>query len=214
MKNIYVISGLGADERVFHKTNFGNNNVTHIHWVTTLQNESIEAYALRLCTHIHHENPILVGLSFGGMMAMEVAKHMATEKIILISSAKTKYELPKFYRIAGKLNLHKLIPTYFFKSANVFTNWAFSNRSKNDKRILAEMMKDMNMKFLRWSIDKILHWKNETIHNNVTHIHGTADRILPYRNTNDTITINGGPHLMIVTKAAEVNKHLQEILKS
>ena len=113
MKNIYVISGLGADERVFYKTNFGNNNVTHIHWVTPLHNETIEAYALRLCTHIHHETPILVGLSFGGMVAMEVAKHIATEKIILISSAKTKHELPKFYRIVGKLNLHKLIPPYF-----------------------------------------------------------------------------------------------------
>ena len=213
MKNIYVISGLGADERVFFKTNFGNNKVTHIHWLTPLQNESIEAYALRLCTHIHDKNPILVGLSFGGMMAMEVAKHIATEKIILISSAKTKHELPALYKNAGRLNLHKLIPTTFFKSANVFTNWAFSNRSKNDKRILAEMMKEMDMVFLRWAIDKILHWKNETIHKNVFHIHGTADRILPYKNIKPTITINGGPHLMIVTKAAEVNKHLQEIIR-
>ena len=214
MKNIYVISGLGADERVFFKTNFGNNKVTHIHWLTPLQNESIEAYALRLCTHIHDKNPILVGLSFGGMMAMEVAKHIATEKIILISSAKTKHELPALYKNAGKLNLHKLIPSYFFKSANVFTNWAFSNRSKNDKRVLAEMMKDMDMVFLRWAIDKILHWKNETIHENVVHIHGTADRILPYKNTKDTITINGGLHLMIITKAGEVKKILREILES
>ena len=68
------------------------------------------------------------------------------------------------------------------------------------------------MVFLRWAIDKILHWKNETIHKNDFHIHGPADRILPYKNIKPTITINGGPHLMIVTKAVEVNKHLQEIL--
>ena len=212
MKNIYVISGLGADERVFFKTNFGNNKVTHIHWLTPQKNETIEAYALRLCTHIHDENPILVGLSFGGMVAIEVAKHIATEKIILISSAKTKHELPLLYKNIGKFNLHKLIPTIFFKSANVFTNWAFSSRSKNDKKVLAEIMKDMDMVFLRQAIDKILHWKNETIPKNIFHIHGSKDRILPYKNIKDAITINGGPHLMIVTKAGEVNKKLREIL--
>jgi pimeloyl-ACP methyl ester carboxylesterase len=212
MKNIYVISGLGAEERVFFKTNFGHNNVTHIKWLTPNKSETIEQYALRLTSLIKHESPILVGLSFGGMVAIEVAKHIKVEKIILISSAKTKNELPKYYRLAGKLNLQKLVPTYFFKTANVFTNWAFSSRTKSDKKILAAMIKETDVNFLKWAIAEILNWKNETIHNNVFHIHGTADRILPFKNTHNTIVVNGGPHLMVVTKAKEINKHLSELL--
>ncbi len=214
MKNIYVISGLGADERVFYKTDFGNNNVTHIKWLKPNKNEAIEAYALRLCAYITDKNPILVGLSFGGIMAMEVAKHIATEKIILISSSKTKNELPKLYRTAGKLHLNKIIPAYFLKNANVFTNWAFSNRTKADKKMLSIMMKETDIEFITWAIDKILHWQNETVHQNLVHIHGTNDRILPYKNIGNSITIPAGTHLMLVTKAGEVNKHLKGILES
>lgn len=212
MKNIYVISGLGADERVFFKTNFGNNNVTHIKWLIPYKKETIQDYALRLSAVITTEKPVLIGLSLGGMIAAEIAKHIAVEKIILISSAKTKAELPWLYKTVGKIGFHKLIPAYFFKTANVFTNWAFSNRTKEDKNMLASIMKDTDLVFLKWSINAIANWQNETIHPNTAHIHGTADRILPYRNIKNCITIKAGPHLMVVSKAEEVNAALIKLL--
>jgi pimeloyl-ACP methyl ester carboxylesterase len=158
MKNIYVISGLGADERVFYKTDFGKNNVVFLKWMLPEKNESVENYSLRLSKKIIHKDPVIIGLSFGGMMAMEVAKHINTEKIILISSAKTRYELPLFYRAAGKLNLQKIIPFFFLLRANVFSNWAFSNRTLDDKKMLDTMMRETDIVFLKWAINKILHW--------------------------------------------------------
>jgi pimeloyl-ACP methyl ester carboxylesterase len=212
MKNIYVISGLGADERVFFKTNFVNNNVTHIKWITPNKAESIESYALRLSKFITAENPILIGLSLGGMLAAEIAKHIAVHKIILISSAKTRAELPWLYKAVGKINGHKLIPVQFLKSANIFTNWAFSARTKEEKKMLAGIIRDTNIVFLKWAINQIANWQNEIVHPNTTHIHGTADRILPYKNIKNCITIKGGPHLMVVTKSTEVNKELIALL--
>ena len=212
MKNIYVISGLGADESVFYKINFGNNNVTHINWLTPYKNESISDNALRLSKKITTEKPILIGLSFGGMVAAEIAKHIAVEKIILISSVKTRAEIPWLYKAVGKINAHKLIPAYFLQSANIFTNWAFSVRSKEDKKMLHTMMRKMDLVFLKWAIDKIANWQNETIHPNTTHIHGTADRILWYRNIKNAIAIKAGPHLMVMTKAEEVNDLLKSLI--
>jgi pimeloyl-ACP methyl ester carboxylesterase len=212
MKNIYAISGLGADERAFFKTNFGANNVTHLPWLQPLPKETIEAYALRLSKNIIHENPILVGLSFGGMMAIEIAKHISVEKIILISSAKTRDELPAFYRYAGRIKLQKLIPVSLLKSGNRVTNFMFSTRTKNDKKILAIMIKESNTTFIRWAVDIILNWQNKIVPQNVIHIHGTKDRILPYKNIKNAVTVNAGPHLMLITKAVEVNKLLQEAL--
>ena len=98
MKTVYVFSGLGADERVFCKINFSGYTVHFIQWIAPKKNEAIEDYSLRLTAQITKENPILVGLSFGGMMAVEVAKHISTEKIIIISSAKSKM---KFLFILG-----------------------------------------------------------------------------------------------------------------
>ena len=95
MKTVYVFSGLGADERVFHKIDFSSYDVHFIKWITPKKNESIESYALRLTLQITKPLPVLIGLSFGGMMAVEVAKHIATEKIVLISSAKSKNKTDK-----------------------------------------------------------------------------------------------------------------------
>ena len=212
MKSIYIFTGLGADERVFYKINFGTYNVTHVKWIPPLQNETIEAYAWRLTQQITSQNPILLGLSFGGMMAVEVAKHIETEKIILVSSSKNKKEIPFYYRLAGKVKLHKIIRARFLVKANKITNKIFSVRSSKDKKIISSMIGASDIKFLNWAIDKIVNLKNETIHKNLIHIHGTADRILPFRFIKADIQINGGTHLMIMNRAAEVQEKILEAL--
>jgi pimeloyl-ACP methyl ester carboxylesterase len=203
-KTIYIFSGLGADERVFYKINFENYNAIHIKWITPLHEESIENYALRLTQQITISNPILAGLSFGGMMAVEVAKHIATEKIILISSSKNKTEIPFYYKLAGKIKLHKIIRARFLVKANKITNKIFSVRSSEDKKIISSMIGASDVDFLNWAIDKIVHLKNEVVHKNLVHIHGTADRILPFRFVKADLIIKGGTHLMIMNRAAEV----------
>ncbi len=75
-----------------------------------LKNESIEQYAKRMSEKIHHENPVLIGLSFGGMMCIEIAKIINTDKIIIISSVKSFHEMPWWMRLAGKLKLYKIFP--------------------------------------------------------------------------------------------------------
>jgi pimeloyl-ACP methyl ester carboxylesterase len=213
MKNIYLISGLGADERVYSKINFGDNNVTFIPWLIPDENETIEEYALRLSKKITLSNPILIGVSFGGMMAIEIAKIIAIEKIIIVSSAKHKNEIPFYFKIAGKLGLHKIINARILAKSNLITNKFFSLRTAEDKKLVASMIKDTNIGLLQWSIDKIVHLKNEYVHKNLTHIHGTADRILPFRFVQPDVVIEGGAHLMIVNKSAEVQEKIMEAIK-
>lgn len=94
----YVFSGLGADERVFKNLSFGEAEVEHIHWIPPLTTETLAQYAQRIAQRITTPHPVLVGLSFGGMVAVEIAKILPVEKVILISSAKTRDELPPSYR--------------------------------------------------------------------------------------------------------------------
>ncbi|MCY7291887.1 MAG: alpha/beta hydrolase [Ferruginibacter sp.] len=212
MQTIYVFSGLGADERVFYKIDFGNYNVVFIEWITPHKNETIESYALRLIVQINTVNPILIGLSFGGMMAVEVAKHISTEKIILISSAKNKNEIPYYFRVAGTLGLHKIIAPALLVKVNIFTNWFFSSRTVEDKKMLSAILHDTNPVFLKWAIAKIVTWKNTTIHQNLQQLHGTADRILPYKKVMVAAKIEGGAHLMVVSNAEEVSAMLRKMI--
>jgi len=210
MKNIYIFSGLGADERVFQQLDFLDYKMTFIEWIEPYKKESIEHYAKRLIEQITSDKPVLIGLSFGGIMAIEVAKQIETEKMILISTAKTRNEIPFYYRLAGRLGLHKIIPAKLLKSSNFLTNWFFGINSASDRKLLKQILSETDSTFLKWAIDKIVHWKNHTLPENYIHIHGTSDRILPIKFITCDIKINGGGHLMVLNRFEELNKVLKQ----
>ena len=212
MKRIYIFSGLGADERVFKYLNFPGYEPIFIRWLQPIKGESIEHYSKRLTEQITTSKPILIGLSFGGIIATEVSKVIDTEKIILMASAKTKKEIPYYYRWPGFLNLHKLLPTFLMKKPGVVSNWFFGIQSKEEKKLLSDIMSDTDPKFLKWAINQIVKWRNLTKAENIKHIHGTSDRILPYRFVHADFTIHNGGHFMTVNKSAELNKVLEGLL--
>ncbi len=214
MQPIYLISGLGADERVFYKLKLQGYQPVFVKWIMPFRNETVASYSKRLAAQIPTENPILIGLSFGGMMAIEIAKHIKTHTIILISSAKSKNEIPFYYRVAGVLKLNKIIPTSLLVKSNIITNKFFTARTNEDKNIVSAMLKDTNTELLKWSINIIVTLKNKVVHKNLIHIHGTADRILPIKFIKPDIIIKSGTHLMIMNKADEINFHIVEILKN
>jgi pimeloyl-ACP methyl ester carboxylesterase len=212
-KNIYLISGLGADERVFQNLDFGKLTPSFIKWITPQRDESMPDYALRLSTQIKTEKPIILGVSFGGMLAIEIAKLIDYQEVIIVSSAKNRQEIPFYYRLFGRLNGHKLLPISLFKHANFLTYWFFGMLEKNEKKLLKSILNDTDTTFLKWAINAIVNWQNETIIHNLTHIHGASDRVLPIKNKNElTAIIPNGGHLMVFNKATELNKILKEIL--
>jgi len=212
MKEIYIFSGLGADERAFQELDFSGFPVQFIRWMTTNIHETISQYATRLIQQIKTENPTLIGLSFGGIMAVEVAKQIKTDKVILIASAKTKYEIPFYFRFAGYLKLHKLMPAALLKHANFITYWSFGAVSPAEKRLLKQILSDTDPTFLKWAIDKIVSWSNTTKLNNLIHIHGTDDRILPYKFVTCDLTIKNGGHLMTINRHEEITLMLRSML--
>jgi pimeloyl-ACP methyl ester carboxylesterase len=211
-KELYIFSGLGADERVFRELDFKGFSTTFIKWIIPFANESIENYAKRLLDQIKTTKPTLIGLSFGGIMAVEVSKHIETEKLILISSAKTKHEIPFYYRFAGKVGLHKLLPTGILKTTNCVTIWLFGTSSNGEKLLLKQILNDTDSTFLKWAVDKIAKWSNSMQPKNIFHIHGTHDRILPFSFVKCNLAIKNGGHFMTLNKADELNNILRQKL--
>ena len=212
-KELYIFSGLGADESVFQRLKFPGFKPIFIKWIVPQDQETIDHYASRLLDQITTTKPILIGLSFGGLMAVEVAKQMDTEKVILIASAKTKNEIPFYYRFAGQLGLHKLLPTRLLKNSNSITNWFFGTTSTFDQQLLKQILIDTDPTFLKWAMDKVVKWENQTPTKNVVHIHGTSDRILPFKFVKSHCIVENGGHLMTLNKAEELNNILRKQIK-
>ena len=212
MKTVYFFSGLGADERVFQFLDLSFCKPVFIQWNLPLENESIEDYASRLLEQIKDEAPILIGVSFGGMMAVEVVKLITTEKVILISSAKSKHEIPFYFKAAGKIHAHKFIPTSLLQNFNRINNFLFGVKTEEEKVLLKSIIQETNPQFLEWAMDKIMHWQNECIPNKLVHIHGSNDKILPINFVKADIMIENGTHFMIVQHSLEIGKIMKASL--
>lgn len=211
--HIYLISGLGADYRVFKKLNLPEGNLTHIEWIKPVsQNESIADYSKRLCSQIKHDTPILIGVSFGGIVSIEIGKHISTAKIILISSVKTTEELPKKYRVSGKLKLNLLIPKWTLNKNSFIIQYLFGIKSKEGKFLLKQIIKDTDTSFMKWAINELLNWKETSVKENIIHIHGNKDRLLPVNLIEPDYLIKEGGHLMIFENNKDVNSVLSEIM--
>ena len=208
-KQLYILSGLGADERVFQRLDFSGFETTFIKWNIPYEKESVELYSKRLLDQITTINPTIIGLSFGGIIAIEIAKQIKTEKVILISSAKTKFEIPFYFRFIGLLGIHRLFPTTVLKSSNFLTNYFFGAKTEFERQLLKQILNDTDPIFLKWAIEKITRWTNQSKINNLFHIHGTLDRILPSFFIKCDLTIKKGGHLMILNESEQMNNILK-----
>ena len=209
---IYIFSGLGADSSVFQKIDFSPFEPIFIKWVPPLENESIGHYAGRLRSQITTNQPTFIGLSFGGIMAVEVAKQMETRRVILLASAKNKFEVPFYYRWAGALALYHLLPWTLMKSPNRLTNWFFGTTDIYDRKMLKEILGKTDIGFLKWAVTQIMSWKSTTSLPNIKHIPGSADRILPIRYVKCDQIVKGGGHFMPFNRNEEVEVALKKYL--
>lgn len=210
MHNVYFVSGLGADHRVFQFLTLHNVKQTHICWIAPKNKENIQDYALRLIAQIDTSQPvILIGVSFGGIIAQEIAQHIPTEKVIIISSIKSWKELSLPMRLIRATQFHKLFPTPLLQWLNLLTaNYYFGIESPQESKLLKTIIKDSDEAFTLWAMDAIINWKSNYQTPNLVHLHGTKDRIFPNKNIKNVQWIEQGGHFMIANKADEISKWL------
>lgn len=209
-EKIYIFSGLGADERVFRYIDFKDHEPVFIKWIIPKEKESIEAYTKRISAQMTTENPLVIGLSFGGIIAIELAKQVKIKKLILLSTAKTKEEIPGLYKLIGKLGILKIIPASLLKQPNFIAHYLFGTKSKEEKKALNDILKETDPVYLKWAIERIFKWKNQEIPVSYIHIHGTKDRILPFHEKAVDVKIQNGGHFMILNKFEEINEVLEK----
>ncbi len=214
MKHVlYAFPGLCTDSRMFALQLCLDYDIRFIEWIPPQKGETMHTYAGRLSKHIDSSQPFsLIGVSMGGMMCMELAKHVKAEKVVLVSSAKTRSELPTHLKALKVLKLNHLIPTALLKQLVTFYSGTVGDLKGDFRAIFKHMIQVTEPKFLHWVINAIIHWDNEEVPDNVVHIHGDKDKVLQYRYVKPDITIKGGTHYMVGTRADEINALLKEIL--
>ncbi len=213
MKKIYCISGLGADEKAFTRIQVPGYQLAFIPWLNPEPAEPLQAYAKRMLQVINEPEPILMGLSFGGIMCIEIAKLIPVKMVILVSSVTSQHQMPYWMRIAGKLRLNKILP---LRSSSTLLqpvqDYHIGAKTAEEKEIVRRYRKMVSPEYLHWAINAILNWKNNWQPQTLFQIHGDADRIFPVKYIKPDYIIPGGTHFMIFSKAKEINEKLLRML--
>lgn len=211
---IYCISGLGTDEKIFSRFKVNGYRLIHLPWLKPRSNESIKSYAARMAAPIHHASPVLLGVSFGGMMAIEIAKQLPVKKVIIISSVKTLKEIPGWMRIAGKWRINKIVPVRSYNFTKKIDNRRLGVSCEEELKLVEQYRKMVDPVYMDWAIHQVLNWKNEWHPENIVHIHGAKDKIFPIRSLKGVQVVAQGTHMMIYNRPNEVSELLEKELKN
>jgi pimeloyl-ACP methyl ester carboxylesterase len=214
--NVYFLSGLGADKRVFSQLKLDDQFIIHhIEWIKPLKKEALAHYAARLVPQIDTTQPFqLVGLSFGGIIASELSNITHPEQIVIISSTPTGVPISKFYRGLVKFLLLSPFAAPLLKSTNSFTYKFFGANTPELKTLLKNILHDTDSKFLKWALVRMSSWDRKAKAENLYHIHGSADRLIDIKLVKPDVVIEGGGHLMVYAQAEQISAILNKKLKS
>ncbi len=211
---VYFVPGLAAGKEIFKHISLPESQfkIQFIEWKIPKQKETIEQYAERMAAEVKDQNAVLIGVSFGGVMVQEMRAFLNLRKIIIISSVKSKHELPLRLQFARKTLAYKLVPTKLVISADDLTKFAIGPKTKKRLQMYQEYLSVRNEQYLDWAIEKMVCWNREIPDPNVIHIHGNEDIVFPIEKIKDCIVLNGGTHIMILNKFKWFNENLPKII--
>lgn len=211
---VYLMPGLAASTSIFERIELPKDQfeVFLLEWILPNPKESITDYVIRLSKNIKHKNPVLIGVSFGGVVVQEMAKVIPVQKTIIISSVKSNKEFPRRLKIAKSTKVYKLLPTGLVQNVETLSKFAYGDTVKQRLKLYDRYLCVRDKCYLDWAIETIILWNRIEPDPTIIHIHGDADNVFPIKYIKDSIVVKGGTHIMILNKFKWLNENLPKII--
>jgi pimeloyl-ACP methyl ester carboxylesterase len=212
---LVLFSGLAADATLVMPQKLAFPQLIVPRWIAPLEHESLAAYCERFAESLRPLGRCVIGgASFGGVIAMEMARFLDPAAVILIGSIRGPDELPR--RLAVFRSLQRLaskIPVWAVRwSAAVVATFTGKYFMPNISAI-AQQYRHVDTDLFRWSVQQGLAWsENPLVKCPVYQIHGDRDRVLPIEYTHPDAIVSGAGHLISMTHADQVNRYISECL--
>ena len=214
---IILLSGMGADARVFAKQMEALQTLSVPAWITPLPRESLSAYAARLAAEIDPGVPCFIGdASFGGFVALEMLSHLNVKACFLIGSVRSPDEFPRRFKMLKRLA--QGVDALPFETAILLSKLALmssGSRMTGHWPELVAQLSESDALFLKWACRAVLEWPgvSHAAHVPVYQIHGDKDFVLPVKNTTPDRIVSGGGHALSMSHPEAVTAFLKEMLE-
>jgi pimeloyl-ACP methyl ester carboxylesterase len=214
--HVYFMPGMAANPSIFEHIKLPEDQfkIHWLEWIIPAYNETIENYSKRMLVSITHKNSVLIGVSFGGILVQEMSKLGDFKKVIVISSVKTRFELPKRMKIARITGAYRMIPTRLLSNVEALAKYAFGKTVTKRVELYKKYLSVSDKRYLDWAIKAVIFWGQDESLPNVLHIHGEKDAVFPIKNISDCISVKGGTHIMIINKYKWFNENLPRLILS
>jgi pimeloyl-ACP methyl ester carboxylesterase len=211
---VYFMPGLAASSTIFERISLPSTEfeMVLLEWEIPLDNETLANYAKRIATKIKHKNPVLIGVSFGGILVQEMSKWIDARKVIIISSVKSNAEFPRRMKIAKTTKAYKLIPMNLLLNVESLAKFSFGDKITQRLKLYEKFLSVRDKRYLDWAIEQVILWDRTVIDEKVIHIHGDADEVFPIKYIKKCIVVKGGTHIMILNKFRWLNENLPKII--
>lgn len=212
---IYLIPGLGYNHRIFEKLDFEGLSVQCLDWIDPIGNESIAQYAKRFSQPISGDSITLIGHSFGGMMAQEIAAQIPIQKVIMLGSIKSKDELPLQFKMVKWFRLWNFLTKKMTIQSVKYWGADHGFETKEEIELFKEMVGSCSELYLKWALKKLVNWQGTKVLKGaeLIQIHGTLDKTFPFRKIkNPDFIIKEGTHIFPLKRPEELMMSLKSIL--
>ena len=211
---VYLMPGLAASTAIFERIALPEDRfeIHLLEWEIPLDNEALMDYANRIAKKIKHKNPVLIGVSFGGILVQEIARCIAVSKVIIISSVKSNLEFPRRLKIAKTTKAYKLIPMSLILNLENLAKFSFGEKVNQRLKLYKKFLSVRDIRYLNWAVEQVVLWNRTVADPEVIHIHGDMDDVFPIKYIKNCIVVKGGTHIMILNKYKWLNENLPSII--
>jgi pimeloyl-ACP methyl ester carboxylesterase len=211
---VYLMPGLAASSKIFERIALPEDafEMILLEWEIPVDSESLADYAKRIAEKITHADPVLIGVSFGGILVQEIAKFVQARKVIIISSVKSNLEFPRRMKIAKTTKAYKLIPMSLILNIENLAKFSFGEKVNQRLQLYEKYLSVRDIRYLTWAVEQVILWNRAIADENVVHIHGDNDDVFPIKYITKCIVVKGGTHIMILNKYKWLNENLPDII--
>ncbi len=211
MRRILLLTGMDPAHRIYDRLLPLLPNAMIVDWIQPAPYESITSYAARLSRTVCCDEPAVVcGVSFGGIVARELASCLNASTCVLIASVRSPRELPPWFRICRVL-APPLAVAIMRITGTVAT--CCPRRFKSSSTWRLTKLAGKSGAWHRWATVAVLSWKSSEDAQRIpsVQIHGDRDVVFPVRYTSADTIFRGGGHDLPLTHCQEIAGKLLQI---
>ena len=212
--HVYLMPGMAANPTIFEHIKLPKNQfkIHWLHWIIPLKDELLTDYAKRMTEQVKHEDIVLLGVSFGGVIVQEMNKYLNVRKLFVVSSVINKHQLPKRMKLIKTTKAYRLMPTQLLSNIDLLAKYAFGEFIKKRVHLYKKYLSVNDKIYIDWAVKQMVCWDQESSPEGVIQIHGDNDGVFTQSCDKDCIVVKGGTHIMIINKFKWFNENLPKLI--